>query len=442
MAESKLRKKDAQTIIASLEAGVVPVKGVQHVLVGRSNEVKEIIDTLQNLEDGNSDLRFWVGDFGSGKSFVLRTIESLALQKNFVVSTIDLTPTRRFYDSSGKALALYNEVVNKIVIKNNRDGNAIETIVQQWIQVLLEQLAAENGLTVHELMEKAHWKLVENAILKTTNSFYSSGLSYEFGQALMKYFEGIAGDNMSLQIEAIRWIRGDITTKTEASKELGIKNVINDSNYLIALKNLAELFLKIGYKGFVINFDESVNLYKLPRALTREKNYEMILNLYNETKTNEAKGLFINFGATKNTVYDERRGLASYGALKTRFGNELMKNKDYVNVNSTVIDLKPLTPEEIFILLTKLLEIYNTAYQTKLSVRDSEIQQYMEDQLNRPGAAAFLTPRSVIKDYIEILSLQRQNPNHAFSDILADRFGRKASAVVKDADDHDEIEVY
>ena len=60
MAEIKLRKKDAQTIIASLEAGVVPVKGVQHVLVGRSNEVKEIIDTLQKLEDGNSDLRFWV----------------------------------------------------------------------------------------------------------------------------------------------------------------------------------------------------------------------------------------------------------------------------------------------------------------------------------------------------------------------------------------------
>ena len=411
-------------------------------MVGRSNEVKEIIETLQKLEDGNSDLRFWVGDFGSGKSFVLRTIESLALQKNFVVSTIDLTPTRRFYDSSGKALALYNEVVNKIVIKNNRDGNAIETIVQQWIQVLLEQIAAENSLTVPVLMEKSHWKLVENAILKTTNSFYSSGLSYEFGQALMKYFEGIAGDNMSLQIEAIRWIRGDITTKTEASKELGIKNVINDANYLIALKNLAELFLKIGYKGFVINFDESVNLYKLPRSLTREKNYEMILNLYNETKTNEAKGLFINFGATKNTVYDERRGLASYGALKTRFGNELMKNKDYVNVNSTVIDLKPLTPEEIFILLTKLLEIYNTAYQTTLTVQDSEIKQYMEDQLNRPGAAAFLTPRSVIKDYIEILSLQRQNSDHSFAQILADRFGRKPSVVAKDADDHDEIEVY
>jgi hypothetical protein len=442
MAESKLRKKDAQTIIASLEAGVVHGKGVRHGSVCRTNEVKVIIDTFQRLEDGNSDLRFWVGDFGSGKSFVLRTIESLALQKNFVVSTIDLTPTRRFYDSTGKALALYNEVVNKIVIKNNRDGNAIETIVQQWIQVLLEQIAAENSLTVPVLMEKAHWKLVENAILKTTNSFYSSGLSYEFGQALMKYFEGIAGDKMSLQIEAIRWIRGDITTKTEASKELGIKNVIKDSNYLIALKNLAELFLKIGYKGFVINFDESVNLYKLPRSLTREKNYEMILNLYNETKTNEAKGLFINFGATKHTVYDERRGLASYGALKTRFGNELMKNKDYVNVNSTVIDLKPLTPEEIFILLTKLLEIYNTAYQTKLSVKDSEIQQYMEDQLNRPGAAAFLTPRSVIKDYIEIMSLQRQNPDYSFSHILADRFGRKSSVVAKDADDHDEIEVY
>lgn len=258
----------------------------------------------------------------------------------------------------------------------------------------------------------------------------------------MKYFEGIAEDNVSLQIEAIRWIRGDITTKTEASKELGIKNIINDSNYLIALKNLAELFLKIGYKGFVINFDESVNLYKLPRALTREKNYEMILNLYNETKTNEAKGLFINFGATKNTVYDERRGLASYGALKTRFGNELMKVKGFVNVNSTVIDLKPLTPEEIFILLKKLLEIYNSANQTMLVVDDRAIEEYMEAQLNRPGAEAFLTPRAVIKDYIEILSLLRQNQDYSFSQILAERFGRKTFLVEKDTDDHDEIEIY
>ncbi|WP_267462113.1 BREX system ATP-binding domain-containing protein [Carnobacterium viridans] len=425
-----------------MEAGVVPIKGVQHVLVGRSHEVEEIIATLQKLEDGNSDLRFWVGDFGSGKSFVLRTIESLALQKNFVVSTIDLTPTRRFYDSSGKALALYNEVVNKITIKNNRNGNAIETIVQQWIQGLLEQIAEENNLSVPELLERGNWKLVENVILKTTNSFYSSGLSYEFGQALMKYFEGVAEDNVSLQIEAIRWIRGDITTKTEASKELGIKNVINDSNYLIALKNLAELFLKIGYKGFVINFDESVNLYKLPRSLTREKNYEMILNLYNETKTNEAKGLFINFGATKNTVYDERRGLASYGALKTRFGNELMKNKAYINVNSTVIDLKPLTPEEIFILLKKLSEIYNVANQTALVVKDGDIEEYMESQLNRPGAEAFLTPRAVIKDYIEILSLLRQNQEYSFTQILTERFGRKSSMVEQDMDDHDEIEVY
>lgn len=438
----RVNPKEADNIIKALEGGIVPRRGIQHLLVGRNEEVQEVISILEDVKQGGSDIRFWVGDFGSGKSFMLRTIESLAVQKNFVVSTVDLTPTRRFYSSDGKAKSLYNEIVNNMVIQTSQDGNAINTIIEEWINRIIMDVSERDKIPVDQLLLAKNRKIIENEILNITSSFRSVGLSYELGQAISKYYEGISEDNKVLRLKSLRWIRGDIGTKTEAKRELGIESIINDDNWYDALKNLAELFLNIGYSGFVINFDEAVNLYKLPMAQTRERNYEKILNIYNECKSNTAKGLFVNFGATRKTVFDENRGMSSYGALKGRLGSEGSLDSKLINTNRTALPLKPLTVEEIYTLLENLGNIYNIHYKEDISMTTEDIQIYMEEQLNRPGAAEFLTPRAVIKDYLEILDLIRQNPNEKIIDIIYGKFGKNPMPVIKDeANKDDDIEV-
>lgn len=437
----KINPKEASTIIKSLEAGVVPDIGLGHLLVGRNAEVDELIKILANVEKGDSDLRFWVGDFGSGKSFMLKTIENLALSKNFVASTIDLNPSRRFYATDRKAVNLYSTIIENLKTKNARAGNVIEIIIEEWISNIFVKLAADGSYDIKGLMAGEHKDEVIGVILETLAKFKAVGLSYELGQAISKYYEGFITNDRILKLKAIRWIRGDITTKTEAKKDLGINEIINDDNYFEAIKNLAELFQEIGYAGFVINFDEAVNLYKLPHATTRERNYEKILNIYNECKSNLAKGLFINFGATRKTIFDESRGLAFYGALKGRLGSEASMDSEFVNTNKTVLGLKVLTDEEIYTLLENLVNIYNTHYKTGIEVTSSEIVTYMEGQLNRPGADEFLTPRAVIKDFIEILDIKRQNIDAEISDLLAEKFGNSLP-VNKDPDNlDDEIEI-
>lgn len=437
----RINPKEASTIIRSLEAGVVPDIGLGHLLVGRKAEVDELIKILANIENGDSDLRFWVGDFGSGKSFMLKTIENLALSKNFVASTIDLNPSRRFYATDRKAVNLYSTIIENLKTKNARTGNVIEIIFEEWISNIFSKLSSDKAYDLKDLMAGEYKDEVIGIILETLAKFRSVGLSYELGQAISTYYEGFITNNRILKLKAMRWIRGDITTKTEAKKDLGINEIINDDNYFEAIKNLAELFQEIGYAGFVINFDEAVNLYKLPHATTRERNYEKILNIYNECKSNQAKGLFINFGATRKTVFDESRGLASYGALKGRLGSEASMDSDFVNTNKTVLGLKVLTDEEIYTLLENLVNIYNTHYKTQISITSGEIISYMEGQLNRPGADEFLTPRAVIKDFIEILDIKRQNPNTEIADLLADKFVNLLP-VSKDPDNlDDEIEV-
>lgn len=437
----RINPKEASVIIKSLEGGVVPNMGIQHLLVGRNLEVEEVVRILDNISDGGSDIRFWVGDFGSGKSFMLATIEQIALQKNFIVSTIDLNPSRRFYATDRKAVALYTEVVDNIKTRTSRTGNVLDFIIEEWMNQIFAEVGSAKDVETTDIIAGAYKEEVMSLILNTISNFNSVGLSYEFGQALVKYYEGFITDNRILRNDAIRWIRGDISTKTEAKKLLGIGQIITDDNWFDALKNLAELFLEIGYAGYVVNFDEAVNLYKLPQSVTRERNYERILNIYNETKSGVARGLFINFGATRKTVFDQNRGMSSYGALKGRLGNEDGMDSKLINTNRTVLPLKPLTNEEIYTLLDNLVNIYNVNYKESIDIAEEDIILYMEGQLNRPGADEFLTPRAVIKDFIEILDLKRQNEDVSIHDIIADKF-KNVLAIGKDPmDNDDEIEI-
>lgn len=437
----RINPKEASVIIKSLEGGVVPNMGIQHLLVGRNLEVEEVVRILDNISDGGSDIRFWVGDFGSGKSFMLATIEQIALQKNFIVSTIDLNPSRRFYATDRKAVALYTEVVDNIKTRTSRTGNVLDFIIEEWLNQIFAEVAQIKEVDTSDIISGAYKEEVMNLILNTISNFNSVGLSYEFGLALVKYYEGFINDNRILRNDAIRWIRGDISTKTEAKKLLGISQIITDDNWFDALKNLAELFLEIGYAGYVVNFDEAVNLYKLPQSVTRERNYERILNIYNETKSGVARGLFINFGATRKTIFDQNRGMSSYGALKGRLGNEDGMDNKLINTNRTVLPLKPLSNEEIYTLLDNLVNIYNVNYKESIDIAEDDIILYMEGQLNRPGADEFLTPRAVIKDFIEILDLKRQNEDVSINDIIADKF-KNVLAIGKDPmDNDDEIEI-
>lgn len=440
--KNRVNPKEADTIIKALEGGIVPRRGIQHLLVGRNEEVQEVISILDYIIEGGSDIRFWAGDFGSGKSFMLRTIESMAIGKKFVVSTVDLTPTRRFYATDGKARALYSEIVDNIVVQTSQAGNAISTILEEWINTIMMDVSKRDGISIEALLNIENREVIEAEILNITSSFSSVGLSYELGQAIAKYYEGIVRDNNVLKLKALRWIRGDMDTKTEAKRELGIEKIINDDNWYDAIKTLAELFSDIGYSGFVVNFDEAVNLYKLPMSRTRERNYERILNIFNECKSNTARGLFINFGTTRKTVFDENRGMASYGALKGRLGTEDAMGSKLLNTNRTVLPLKPLSPEEIYTLLENLNNIYNIHYRNTIEMSPANIKMYMEEQLNRPGADEFLTPRAVIKDFLEILDLIRQNPKEKIEDIIYIKFGKTIKPVAKDEDNKDdEIEV-
>jgi hypothetical protein len=406
---TNIKPKEATSIINSLIGGVVPKIGVQHITVGRSDEINAVVAALDDVKNGHSMVKFWIGDFGSGKSFILHLLNTVALKQKFVVANADFTPDNRLYSTDGKGTALYSAIIDNIAIQTKPEGGALQTLMEKWMEQVIIKTAEENNIPFTAIRELQYLQLIQSNIMKTINAITDVG-GFDFGTVVMKYYEGFIKDDEGLRRSALKWLKGEYTTKTEARQDLGVREIINDLNYYDMLKNFCKLFVSMGYSGFVINLDEAINLYKISTAVMREKNYEKILSIYNDCFQGKVENLYINFAGTREFLENERRGLFSYQALKTRLETNKYETAGVRDFAQPVIRLLPITNEEIFVLLKKLKEIFDLNYKTDIDFDDDDIALFMEEIFNKPGADEFLTPREVIRDFLNILNILRQNP--------------------------------
>lgn len=405
-----IKPKEATSIINSLVGGVVPKIGVQHITVGRTEEIEAFITALNDVKNGHSIAKFWIGDFGSGKSFMLHLLNTVALKQKFVVANADFTPDNRLYANDGKSVLLYSAIMDNIAIQTKPEGGALQTLLEKWIEQVISKTAQENNISLVDISNEEYLGLIQNTIMKTINEITEVG-SFDFGSVIVKYYEGYIKNDEFLRRNALKWLKGEYKTKTEARQDLGVREIINDQNFYDMLKNFCKLFVSMGYSGFMINLDEAINLYKISTSVMREKNYEKILTIYNDCFQGKVSNLFINFAGTREFLENERRGLFSYQALKSRLQTNKFETLEMRDFAQPVIKLTPLDHNEIFVLLKKLKLIFDFNYKTEISISDEEISAFMEEMFNKPGASEFLTPREVIRDFLNILNIIRQNPD-------------------------------
>jgi hypothetical protein len=404
-----IKPKEATAIIHSLISGVVPKIGVQHITVGRSKEIAMTLNALEDIKNGHSLVKYWIGDFGSGKSFMLHLLNTVALKQKFVVTQADFTPHTRLYSNDGKAQALYTALMNNLAIQTKPEGGALPVLLEKWIEKLILTVATKHQIALTEIRKPEHFVWIQNEIMQTLNRITETG-AFDFSLAIIRYYEGFIQDNDHLRKNALRWMKGEYMTKIEARNDLGVSNIINDRNYYDMLKNFCKLIVSIGYNGLVINLDEAVNLYTIIHPGMRHRNYEALLNIHNDCFQGKTTNLFFNIAGTTDVLEDPLRGFYSYDALKTRLKVNAFETAALRDYAQPVIRLIPLTHNELFVLLQNLKEIFDIHYQVKLDFSEKDIQTFMEELFNKPGANEVLTPRDVIRDFLNLLNILRQNP--------------------------------
>ncbi|MCD7977232.1 MAG: ATP-binding protein [Tannerellaceae bacterium] len=417
--KTSIKPKEATEIINSLLGGTVPRTGVQHIAVGRDEEIAAMVEAMEDVKNGHNHMKFWIGDFGSGKSFMFHLLKTIALKQKFVVASADFTPDNRLYSNDGKGGALFSALMDNISIQTRPDGGALQTLLEKWIDQMIVRTAQQHSIPLTEIRSAQYLPLIQDTIFQTINTITETG-GFEFGTVVMKYYEGYINEDESLRRNALKWLKGEYKTKTEARQDLGVREIINDLNFYDMLKNFTKLFVSIGYAGFMINLDEAINLYKISTSTMREKNYEKLLTIYNDCYQGKVGHMFINVAGTREFLENERRGLYSYHALKTRLETNKYAVDGIKDFAQPVIRLLPINHNEIFVLLKNLKHIFDQHYKVDMPVNEEDIAAFMEDIYNKPGAEEFLMPREVIREFLHILSVLRQNSHITLAQLVGE----------------------
>lgn len=408
MSGQRIRAKDKNAIIQSLKSGVTPKIGIQHIQVGRSHELQALNKDIEHICDGGSAFRLIIGDYGSGKTFFLSVVRAIALEKMLVTVNADLSPSRRIHASAGQARNLYSELMRNIATRTKPDGNALTSIVERFI-TLARQEADQKGIDVTEAIQSRLHKLTELV----------SG--YDFAKVIEAYWQGHENNNEQLKSNAIKWLRAEYTTKTEAKNDLGVRTIISDHQFYDALKLMSLFVQQAGYKGLLVNLDEMVNLYKLPSTQSRTANYEQLLRILNDCLQGTAENLGFLLGGTPEFLLDPRKGLYSYDALQTRLAeNSFAQKAGVIDYSAPALHLANLTPEELFILLKNLRHVFAGGDSSRYLVDDNALKSFLAHCNKTIGNAYFTTPRNTIKAFIDLLSVLEQNPSLNWQGLIED----------------------
>jgi hypothetical protein len=407
MIEIKRRERDA--ILQSLQAGLVPRLGLHLIQVGRKQEVEAMLADLERIEQGGSAFRIVVGRFGSGKSFFMNLVRNLALQKRLVVVQADMSMERRLQASGGEARALYSELVRNLAIKNKPDGGALRNLCEGWISTLQYEVTQAGGT-----QEDVKKRIFED--LKTLQDHVGG---FEFTEVLAKYYEGYISGNDALQGAALRWLRAEYTTKTEARQDLGVRRIIDDENFYDSLKLLAAFSIKAGHAGVLVNLDEMVVLsHRMPSARSRQSNYESLLTILNDCLQGSVRGLGFMMAGTDECLEDKRRGLYSYEALRSRLAENRLAGDGVVDFSGPVVRLQNLAPEELLVLLRNVRNVHAYGDPTKYIVPDEALVAVLKKASETLGAQYYKTPRDIVRSFVGLLNVLEQNPNRKWQEFL------------------------
>ncbi|MBQ9976510.1 MAG: ATP-binding protein [Clostridia bacterium] len=412
----KIPKRILGSLLNSCSAGVVPRNGLEYIAIGRNAEVAAILRDLENIKDGMGAFRFLIGRYGSGKSFLIGLIRTNALERGYVTSDCDLSPDRRFVGRSGQGLAVYRELMRNLSTKASPDHSALESIFTKWFSDLQLEQMKSLGISPDspELMRAVSEKIFD--VCAQLRSYVNG---FEFTKVISLLYEAHKSNDEELKADALKWMRGEFTTKSEARhSRINVSSIVDDTNWYDYIKLYAILFRLIGYNGFVVFIDECVNLYKIPNRISRENNYEKILSMFNDTLQGKAEGLAIILGGTPQFLEDERRGLYSYDALKSRLKEGSFNKEGYRDLLSPVIRINRLSDDELFALVVRVLNLHGQYYNWIPRVTNDNLVSFLQLCYDRIGADSMLTPREVIRDFLNVLNILNQNPELDFDGVV------------------------
>ena len=146
------------------------------------------------------------------KALCCSCLRNYAFKRKFVVADADLSPQKRLTGSKNEGLELYRELLNNMAIDTRPGGNAFAPLLEKWINnIQSEVVKAGASPSSPNFADK-----VEARIHATISDMESMVHGFDFATVINAYWRGHQEGKDELKSNAIRWLRGEFNTKTEA----------------------------------------------------------------------------------------------------------------------------------------------------------------------------------------------------------------------------------
>ena len=398
--EYKINKRIAKTVLHALSGGTVPDNGLPYIAVGRRDEVAALTQDMEQVAEGYSTFRLLEGPYGTGKSFMLKLVKNEALLRGFVVMECELAPERKLCGTKREGLETYRCLMSRMSTRTCPGGNALEEVLDTWLDGCRER-AAEEGIEGEQELLDAVLKYGQPLKKKLTALPHG----FDFYEVFWIYIKSALTGGLDQKDRALRWMRGEYRNRTEAKKALKVNAVIEDGDWFSYLKLWAVLVREIGYTGLYVLLDELTQITRnIVHSTTREHNFERLLSIYNDCYGNEARYMGMILCGIPSSIHDSKRGIFSYEALKSRLSNSSLQGEDLYH--APVIRLSMLTAEEFVTLLERLEAMHALLHEREGYFTEEERIRFVNHEYHRIAASNHLTPREFIRDFLTILDLK------------------------------------
>ena len=387
---------ETEHIFERLRSGTVPERGLDKFAVGIDKPLGEIRRQLDLAASGEGVFKFLRGGYGCGKTFMSQYTIIEALQRNFAVSFVVVSPNDTQFH---KFDDVYHKIVSGLRTPMAVSG-ALEDAIDRWIARIEDRLTEEIGEDAPDFDQKVKARF-ESDLVELTREATGS----EFINVLKAFFEAKQEGDYQTASGLVAWISGSKNIAAKAKQKAGIKGEISSASALLFLKGILNIIKKAGYQGLVVVVDELETILRT-RTDVRGKSLNGLRQIIDAAK--DFPGLLWVFTGTRE-FFDSKKGVAGLEPLHDRI--RFTESGGFVSPKQPQLELKPFDRDRLKAVAFKLRQIYPTVGGDRLFrlVDDDFIESLTQAVTTGLRGDVGVIPRQFLRELVTVLDLVEEN---------------------------------
>lgn len=403
-------------VIDALRRGTVPAAGLDLLAVGLDRFTPAFDRELDSAAGGGAVFKAVRGEYGAGKTFLVRWLAERALRRGFATAEIQVSETE---------MPLHRlETVYRRLTESLRTAafppSALQPVFDSWLYTLeRDSLASEprrDGAPVptppadppgNEALAARIDELLERRLHAV------SIRTPMFARGLRAYHSAMDVGDIATASSLAAWLGGQPNIGAAVKRAAGIRGELDHFGAMGYLQGLLTVLRDSGHSGLLVVLDEVETLQRM-RSDVRDKALNALRQLVDEVDSGRFPGLYLVITGTP-AFFDGPSGSNRLPPLAQRLATDFTSDARFDNPRAVQIRLPGFDLAALVQLAIKVRNLYaggsNHPNRLHTVVDDTYLHELAEALGGEFGGRVTIVPRVLLKKLVgDILDRVEEYP--------------------------------